>query len=206
MEKYDSRSPADRFPQMTQEATPQANCFWCERPHASRHALSVCPVCVGTARERALPFPMGSLEMSGSYPLTTEAIDARVTRTAPGNYALGYLDGDTFMVFYVGRSESDLNHRLHQWVGAPHVDDRFAPASRAPWAVGRRGPLSLDAAEVGDDGSYTRFAYSYAASADAAFAKEWRNYDDFGGSDGLDNAAPPSRYQRAPEEPLEQWA
>lgn len=205
MEKYDSQSPADRFPQ-TQETSPQANCFWCERMHASKHALSVCPGCVGTARARALPFPMGSLEMSGSYPLTTEAIDARVTRTAPGNYALGYLDGDTFMVFYVGRSESDLNDRLHQWVGAPDAYDRFAPVIRAPWAVGGRGPLSLDAVEAGEDGSYTRFAYSYAVSADAAFAKEWRNYDDFGGSDGLDNAAPPSRRQRAPEEPVEHRA
>ena len=54
--------------------------------------------------------------------------------------------------------------------------------------------------------SYTRFAYSYAPSADAAFAKEWRNYDDFGGSDGLDNAVPPSRRQGALEEPLEQRA
>jgi len=186
------------------EASQQASCFWCERMHESKHPLSVCPLCSESARLGR--FPLGSLAMDGSYPLTVEAIDEKLTRKSPGNYALGYLDGDTFMVFYVGRSESDLNHRLHQWVGAPHVDDRFAPASRAPWAVGRRGPLSLDAAEVGDDGSYTRFAYSYAASADAAFAKEWRNYDDFGGSDGLDNAAPPSRYQRAPEEPLEQWA
>jgi hypothetical protein len=34
---------------------------------------------------------MGSLEMSGSYPLTAEAIDERLTRKSPGNYALGYL-------------------------------------------------------------------------------------------------------------------
>jgi hypothetical protein len=206
MEKIESRSSGDRFAQVAHEVSAQASCFWCERLHESKHPLSVCPACVGTALARALPFPMGSLEMNGSYPLTPEAIDARVTCRAPGNYALGYLDGDTFTVFYIGRSESDVNHRLHQWVGAPSVDDRFAPASRAPWAVGRRGPLSLEMAEVAEDCSYTRFAYSYAPSADAAFAKEWRNYDDFGGSDGLDNAAPPSRRQRSLEEPLEQKA
>ena len=43
----------------------------------------------------------------------------------------------------------------------------------------------------GVDSSYTRFAYSYAISAAAAFEKECRNYDEFGGSGGLDNAARP---------------
>ncbi len=138
---------------------------------------------------------MGSLEMKGSYPLTDAAIDAMLTRTSPGNYALGYLDGDTFMVFYVGRSDSDVKHRLHEWVGAPSSYDRYAPSTRAAWGVHRRGLLPLDVAAQGRvgvavDSSYTRFAYSYAPSAEAAFEKEWRNYDDFGGSDGLDNAAP----------------
>jgi hypothetical protein len=40
--------------------------------------------------------------------------------------------------------------------------------------------------------SYTRFAYSYAPSAEAAFEKECRNYDDFGSSGELDNEAPPT--------------
>jgi hypothetical protein len=39
--------------------------------------------------------------------------------------------------------------------------------------------------------SYTRFAYSYAPSADAAYAREWRNFDAFGGRRGLDNEAQP---------------
>jgi hypothetical protein len=41
---------------------------------------------------------MGSLEMNGSYPLDDEMIDAMVSRTSPGNYALGYMDGTTFML------------------------------------------------------------------------------------------------------------
>ena len=149
--------------------------------------------------------------MSGSYPLTAEAIDEKLTRKSPGNYALGYLDSGTFMVFYVGRSDSDLRRRLHAWVGAPSRYERFAPSARAAWGVHRRGLLPLDVSTqehvgVDVDDRYTRFAYSYAPSADAAFAKEWRNYDAFGGRDALDNAVPPSRRQRAPEEHLEQRA
>lgn len=198
MKMNESRLFEDRPSQLAREALLQSSCFWCERLHEAKHPLSVCPRCEETAR--AGSFPMGSLAMNGSYPLTAEAIDERLTRKAPGNYALGHLDGDTFMVSYVGRSDSDLRHRLHEWVGAPSHCDRYAPSGRAAWGVHRRGPLSLDIATQGrvgiePDSSYTRFAYSYAPSAEAAFAKEWRNYDDFGGSDGLDNATPPSPRQ-----------
>ena len=44
---------------------------------------------------------------------------------------------------------------------------------------------------IGVDSSYTRCAYSYAASAEAAFEKECRNYHDFGASHGLDNQVHP---------------
>jgi hypothetical protein len=45
---------------------------------------------------------MQLLKMNGSYPLTDEAVDETVTRTSPGNYALGYMDGTTFRVFTRG--------------------------------------------------------------------------------------------------------
>ena len=48
------------------------------------------------------------------------------------------------------------------------------------------------------ESSYTRFAYSYAPSANEAYAKQWRNYDAFGGSDGLDNHREPRRSLNAP--------
>ena len=171
-----------------------ASCFWCGCVHAAQHPLSVCPACVGTYRARR--FPLGPLEMSGSFPLDDAIIDEVVSRTSPGNYALGYMDAGTFVVFYVGRSDSDVRHRLHEWVGASSRYERFAPATRAPWGAQRRGAFPLDAPAqgrvgAGVDSSYTRFAYSYAASAAAAFEKECRNYDDFGGSSGLDNTARP---------------
>jgi hypothetical protein len=49
----------------------------------------------------------------------------------------------------------------------------------------------LDRVGNAAESGYTRFAYSYATSAEAAFEQECRNYDDFGGSGGLDNPTPP---------------
>jgi len=139
---------------------------------------------------------MGSLEMSGSYPLSDEAIDDAVTRVSAGNYALGYMDGNTFMVFYVGRSDSDVKQRLHDWVDAPSRSRKYAPSAKAAYGTRHRGPLpfgvpALDRVGIGVDSSYTRFAFSYARSAEAAFEKECRNYHEFGGSDGLDNETHP---------------
>jgi hypothetical protein len=138
---------------------------------------------------------MRSLEMSGSYLLSDEAIDEALTRTSPGNYALGYLDDDAFRVFYVGRSDFDVRRRLHEWVGMPSRDQTYASPAKAPWGARRLGPLPVDVpalARVGNaDDGYTRFAFSYAGSAEEAYAKEWRNYDAFGGGHGLDNEAQP---------------
>ena len=138
---------------------------------------------------------MRSLEMNESYPLSDKAIDEVLTRMSPGNYALGYMDGDTFNVFYVGRSDSDVRQRLHEWVGMPNRYENYASPAKAPWEVHRRGQLPVDAPALGHvdnaESSYTRFAYSYARSAEDAYAKEWRNYDAFGGSHGLDNETQP---------------
>ena len=60
---------------------------------------------------------MPSLDMNGPYELTNEKIDQTITRTTPGNYALGYVRELTFYVLYVGRSDDDVNARLKQWVG-----------------------------------------------------------------------------------------
>ncbi len=146
---------------------------------------------------RAGRFPFGQLEMNGSYPLTHEAIDEALTRRAPGNYALGFMDGSVFTVFYVGRSDSDLRLRLHEWVGAPSRYRRYGPAAKAAYGVRHRGlsPLdapALDRVESSVESAYTRFAYSYASSPGAAFEKECRTFSDFGGSAGLDNETQPA--------------
>jgi hypothetical protein len=171
-----------------------ASCFWCGTLHPAQYPLSVCPACMAAYRARR--FPLGPLDMSGSFPLDDAMIDEMVSRTSPGNYALGYLDGGTFVVFYVGRSDCDVRRRLHEWVGRPSRYERYAASASAPWGTRRRGgyPLEAPAADrvgAGIDTSYTRFAYSYAESAEAAFQKECRNYDEFGGSGGLDNVDRP---------------
>jgi len=60
---------------------------------------------------------VASLDMSETYELTNQKIDEVVTRTSPGNYALGYVSNSTFHVRYVGRSDTDVNSRLKSWVG-----------------------------------------------------------------------------------------
>ena len=59
---------------------------------------------------------MASLGMKGPYDLTDREIDRQVTVTSAGNYALGYERDETFIVNYVGRSDTDLNSRLKDWV------------------------------------------------------------------------------------------
>jgi hypothetical protein len=78
----------------------------------------------------------------------------------------------------------------------PSAETRADSSAKAAWCVQRRGALPVAAPKLGrvvhGDGSYTRFAFSYAASATAAFDQECRNYEDFGGSDQLDNCGPPA--------------
>jgi len=59
---------------------------------------------------------MASLGMKGLFNLTSREIDSQVTKTSPGNYALGRVSENKFYVYYVGRSDTDLNGRLKDWV------------------------------------------------------------------------------------------
>lgn len=71
-----------------------------------------------TIKEPNMAVATKSLNMHGPYSLDTGTIDARVTKTSPGNYALGYKNNKgVFMVCYVGRSDSDVAARLKSWVG-----------------------------------------------------------------------------------------
>lgn len=61
---------------------------------------------------------MASLNMHGPYPLTNEDIDKRIPVGSKGNYAYGYTNSEgTFIVKYVGRSDTDLNDRAKHGVG-----------------------------------------------------------------------------------------
>jgi hypothetical protein len=62
-------------------------------------------------------------------PLEIEEEEAP-TRTSPGNDVLGCMDGDTFRVFYEGRSDSDESRSYDDFGGGGDLDNE------AP----RRGP------------------------------------------------------------------
>lgn len=68
---------------------------------------------------------MASTGLNGPYPLTTDGIDGNVTRTSPGAYVLGRMGNDSFTVEYVGRSDTDVNARLKQWVGKGYPRFKF---------------------------------------------------------------------------------
>jgi len=73
---------------------------------------------------------MPSLGMEGPYALTKAKIDEVVTDTSAGNYALGYSKDDgTFIVQYVGRSDSDVNAELKSKVDTKHKQFKFSYAS-----------------------------------------------------------------------------
>jgi len=56
--------------------------------------------------------------MNGPYSLTEKKFDELVAANKIGNYALGRTDEEgTFLVSYIGRSDSDLNSRLKDYVG-----------------------------------------------------------------------------------------
>ena len=76
---------------------------------------------------------MANLDMQGPYPLNRERINEVVTRTSPGNYALGRSDDDTFYVKYVGRADSDVKARLKEHLsdGYSHFKFSYATSPKA---------------------------------------------------------------------------
>lgn len=60
---------------------------------------------------------MATSGLNGPYALTDETIDKTIANGSAGAYALGHSDGGTFYISYVGRSDTDVNDRLHNWVG-----------------------------------------------------------------------------------------
>lgn len=139
-----------------------------------------------------------------SYPLTEDKINEVVTQTSPGSYALGYMDGQSFMVFYVGRSDSDVNAGLRGWVGVEGGSGRYGPSTKAAFGTRRRHSSRFDtpalaSAGIAADGGYTHFEFCYSPSAESAFEGECCAYHDFGGTYGsLDNRRHPEPPEGVP--------
>jgi hypothetical protein len=82
-------------------------------------------------RQRNGPKPDGVEATSLVENRGSAVIDDALKRKSPGNYALGYLEGDTFSVFYVGRSDSDVRRGLCSWVGKPAPYPLRTPTRRS---------------------------------------------------------------------------
>ena len=63
--------------------------------------------------------------LKGPYSLDYETIDREVTRTSPGAYVLGRVKDNVFYIAYVGRSDTDINRRLKEWVGKKYTHFKF---------------------------------------------------------------------------------
>lgn len=61
---------------------------------------------------------MPSSGLRGPFALTSDGIDDNVTLTSAGAYALGKTKDSTFHISYVGRSDDDVNDRLHDHIGS----------------------------------------------------------------------------------------
>jgi len=73
---------------------------------------------------------MAILEMEGPYIFTSSEIDRIITRTSPGNYALGYTKDDgTFIVQYVGRSDTDVNRELKTRLDSKYKKFKYSYAT-----------------------------------------------------------------------------
>lgn len=62
---------------------------------------------------------MKNLDMDGPFVLTQEVIDDIIPEGLPGNYAYGYIDetDNSFVVQYVGRSDTNLKERICHGIG-----------------------------------------------------------------------------------------
>jgi len=60
---------------------------------------------------------MASPQLSGVNALTHDGINNAVKQISPRVYALGETINNTFYISRVGRSDGDLNKRLHDYVG-----------------------------------------------------------------------------------------
>lgn len=58
--------------------------------------------------------------LSELHGLSNEKVDTYVTQTKPGVYALDETTKGPFTVSYVGRSDTNLNQRLKDWVGSKY--------------------------------------------------------------------------------------
>lgn len=72
---------------------------------------------------------MPSLEMEDlAYYFSDTSIDQYVTEIRPGNFALGYVHDDVFIVRYIGRADENLRDELKLFIGNTYQRFKFSYA------------------------------------------------------------------------------
>ena len=77
---------------------------------------------------------MASTGLKGPHQLSSVRVALTVTRKSPGAYALGKLEGETFYVKRIGRSDTDLAQRLTSYVSKgkyTHFKYEYYPSPKA---------------------------------------------------------------------------
>jgi hypothetical protein len=114
--------------------------------------------------------------MDGPFDLTRQEVERVVLEGRAGNFAVGHISSaKKFVVRSVGRGDTDVRNALLQQASGK--------------TNGKSGLLGRMFG--GGEGSQPKFKFSYAADATAAYAKECRNFHDFGGSEKLRNSGHP---------------
>lgn len=93
---------------------------------------------------------MASSGLWGPFTLTENGINGNVTQTSAGAYALGRVEDGTFYIGYVGRSDKDVNDRLHDHVGT-HPKFKFEYYRSAKAAFEKECRLYHDFDPPGND-------------------------------------------------------
>ena len=76
---------------------------------------------------------MAKSGLLGPYKLNFDTIDAAVTRSSAGVYALGYTSPEgRFCINHVGRADTDVKSKLRNYIGAATLFKfGYAPSSKA---------------------------------------------------------------------------
>jgi hypothetical protein len=101
------------------------SCFWCERIHAGKHPLSVCPECV--ARYSTLHL----LKMRGSYLLNGRAIDEALTPGRVGNADTRYTHFAYSYSHSAAAAFAKESCNFEDFGGSGALDNQVEPVSMA---------------------------------------------------------------------------
>jgi len=87
---------------------------------------------------------MANTGLSGPYRLVDYEINQNIDR-CPGTYVLGYINQENlFAIKYVGRSDIDLNKRLHDWIGENYSSFKASCFNTAKEAFNRECQIYHD--------------------------------------------------------------